>query len=228
MFSNVLTVASAVALAEAGHRGPASLAIDHLSVEHLQQLKSDGATLLGIDVPQPRFGWRLVPTVVGAREVAPAAYQIKLSKVEVTTSAASTTAAATATSAVVWDSGKVASNNTVLVQYPASSSSASTAAAPALTSNTAYTWTLTVWDAQGATATNTAEFHTGLFSRSDWGDARWVTPGLGRNLVRSPTVNLKSPVASATVFVSGVGYFELSVNGVRVGAGRRFDVAWTQ
>ena len=30
------------------------------------------------------------------------------------------------------------------------------------------------------------------------------------------------------MFVVGVGYFELTVNGMRVGAGRKLDVAWTQ
>ena len=31
-----------------------------------------------------------------------------------------------------------------------------------------------------------------------------------------------------SVFVAGVGYFELTVNGKRVGAGRKFDVGWTE
>jgi len=39
---------------------------------------------------------------------------------------------------------------------------------------------------------------------------------------------VQSAVAEATVFVAGVGYFELTANGQRVGQGRKYDVGWTQ
>jgi hypothetical protein len=80
---------------------------------------------------------------------------------------------------------------------------------------------VTSWDAQGAAASADSGFHTGLFHPGDWQPAAWITPGLERNLLRSSSLDIPFAVESASVFVAGVGYFELTVNGKRVGAGRK-------
>ena len=121
-------------------------------------------------------------------------------------------------SSVVWDTGIRASNGTRLVAYNGT--------AP-LESDTLYTWAVQSWDGHGELANSTAAFRTGLFSRADWSTAIWITPGFGRSLLRSPPLRVPpGGVTEATVSVAGVGYFELTVNGKRVGKGRKYDVAW--
>lgn len=77
----------------------ASYTLQHLAVEHLEE-PSDGVTLLGIDVPRPRLSWVLSPRLPDQRGVAQSKYQLTV---------------ATA-GAVIWDSGRVSSNITSLVQ----------------------------------------------------------------------------------------------------------------
>jgi alpha-L-rhamnosidase len=175
--------------------------IQHLRVEHLHEPIGE-VTLLGIDSQNPRFDWILVPHTTTDRGVAQAAYQLKLYSMA---------------DGLLWDSGKVMSNQTY-IKLPTQSKS--------LASDTTHHWSITAWDANGGATSANASFHTGLFDASDW-QGSWITPGLKHNLVRSPSLHIPSTVASASVFISGVGYFELTVNGVRVGAGRKYDVAWT-
>ena len=96
------------------------LTVEHLSVEHLEanQVETDGATLLAIDVALPRFSWRLRPVSSGVRDAVQVSYRIQLFAVT------------TETWKPLWDSGKVNSNNTFLVQYPAT--------APPLSSDTRF------------------------------------------------------------------------------------------
>jgi alpha-L-rhamnosidase len=198
-----------VAAAAAAAPPPAQFTVQRLMVEHLQQpaehntLGAEHDTLLGIDVERPRLSWRLAPAVP-AHGVAQSAYRLVVRSGK----------------KLVWDSAKQSSNRTTFVECCGSA---------VLTSDTRYDWTVTSWDANGAAAPSaSASFHTGLFRASDWENATWITPGLERNLVRSPALHIPSAVASGTVFVAGVGYFELTVNGQRVGAGRKMDVAWTE
>eukprot|EP00662_Eupelagonemidae_sp_cell21_P057799 gene57799-biopygen112428 len=76
----------------------------HLSVEHLLEPPTGSATLLAIDVPRPRFGWRVVPNSTTDRGVAQSAYRLQLAR---------------SGGALVWDSGRVSSNCSVLVELPA-------------------------------------------------------------------------------------------------------------
>jgi hypothetical protein len=85
-----------------------------------------------------------------------------------------------------------------------------------------------------AAVARNASIRTGLLGGATEFQARgaaWLTPGKGRNLLRSPALALPAaaadPVRQATVHLAGVGYFELMVNGARVGPGRKVDVAWT-
>jgi alpha-L-rhamnosidase len=185
----------------------ASYVLQDLSVEHLQA-PADGVTLLAIDVPRPRLSWRLVPLST-LRGVSQSAYRVLVTSID---------------KSVIWDSGRVSSNRTNLVECCALST---------LHSDTEYSWCVTSWDHMGLTTNSSASFHTGLFNGSswrgsDWLGAQWITTGLQKNLLRSPPVHLAAPVASASAFVAGVGYFELRVNGKRVGTGRKFDPGWTE
>jgi alpha-L-rhamnosidase len=68
-----------------------------------------------------------------------------------------------------WDSGKVASDVSLGIAY---------AGAP-LRPATRYTWTVTVWDQNGDTASGSARFETGLMSTdlSAWEGATWIGGG---------------------------------------------------
>jgi alpha-L-rhamnosidase len=203
----IVSAAAAAATAAAAPQAQqlAQFLVTELSVEHL--LASPGVVLQGIDMPHPRLSWRLRPTTTAAvatRGVAQSAYRLVLMSAEGQT---------------LWDTQRQQSNHSVLIKCCGPT--------VVLASNMLYHWNVTAWDGQGVAApTAHAAFRTGMFSRSDW-HGKWITGGLERNLLRSPTVHVPSEVEEATVFVAGVGYFELTVNGHRAGAGRKYDVGWT-
>ena len=106
--------------------------------------------------------------------------------------------------AAVWDSGKVASARSVNVTY---------AGAP-LTSHTNYAWTVTLWDAAGAESAPApaASFETAFLSPAEW-QGTWVRGG---GLFRT-TFTVSKPVVRSRVYISGLGYYVLHINGRRIG-----------
>src|SRR5713101_6717397 len=95
----------------------AQLTVGGLRVEYL-------TNPIGIDVLQPRLSWRIAST---RRNTMQSAYQI-----QVDTSEARLTHGANP----LWDSGKVASDTSVFVEYRG----------PATVSRTRYYWRVRVWD----------------------------------------------------------------------------------
>lgn len=115
---------------------------------------------------------------------------------------------------VVWDSQAVQSNRNFGVVY----------AGPALTSDTVYMWNVTV-TAASASATATNSFVTALYNPQSEFQGTWITGGdAARQLRRQFTV--PAGVVRATVHVSGIGYYILNLNGMKVG-NRQLDVGWT-
>lgn len=155
----------------------AQLAPTELRVEYLKDP-------MGVDTPHPRFFWVPQSAERGARQ---SAYQI------IVTSGTET----------AWDSGKVASDETVQIAY----------AGAALNSGKRYTWRVRWWDQAGrASPWATAHFDTGLFEPSDW-SAKWIRGG---NLMRTEFTLSAKPVR-ARAYVAGIGYYELRLNGKKVG-----------
>ncbi|MFI5841798.1 family 78 glycoside hydrolase catalytic domain [Catenuloplanes sp. NPDC051500] len=171
---------------------------------------------LGVDSRKPRFGWQLAGVQKQAR------YRITVG----------TTPAATG----VWDSGEVASGDSVDVTY----------GGPALTSNTTYHWRVRVWDTQGRSAESTvARFDTGLFAPgTEWqadfiggpaganvDGASWIWYPEGDPAAGVPagdrffrkTVEIAGP---ATLSVTGDDTADVWVNGVRVSSSRRTADSW--
>lgn len=68
---------------------------------------------------------------------------------------------------VVWDSGTVASAQSILNEY----------LGPNLTPRTEYDWTVTIWDNHGETAEGTSRFETGLLSRAFAAASLCALPG---------------------------------------------------
>ena len=106
---------------------------------------------LGIDDSAPRLGWQLEAP---RRGVSQSAYQVRVASVE-----------SRLDDPDVWDSGKVASRESVEVAY----------GGPALTSQTRYVWSVRVWDDSGAASawSAPATFETGLLDADEW-TASWI------------------------------------------------------
>ena len=106
---------------------------------------------LGIDALRPRLSWILES---GDKDQVQVAYQIRVAS-----------SIPLLGSPDIWDSGKVRSNQSVLVEY---------GGAPLL-SRTRYYWTVRVWDASGKPSEWSAPswWEMGLLSRQDW-RAQWI------------------------------------------------------
>ena len=135
---------------------------------------------------------------------------------------------------ILWDSGKISSGESVLVPGKALG----------LKPAQAYFWEVKVWAQDGKESdwSSPAVFKTGLFTGQDWGGAKWIgykdlpaakrqVPGvhgngdkLGDKCVDRSVVPLfrkefdvDKNLVSATLYISGLGQYEASVNGQKVG-----------
>ena len=107
---------------------------------------------LGLDSPQPRLSWVLESNERAQRQ---AAYQILV---------ASSEEKLKASQADVWDSGKVASDQSIQIAY----------AGKPLTSRQRCFWKVRVWDQDGKTADSAPSFwEMGLLQPADW-QAQWI------------------------------------------------------
>ncbi len=178
---------------------------------------------LGVDVARPQLGWVLDSRERNQRQTA---YQILV---------ATTPELLAASKGDLWDSGQVKSAESVHVPYDG---------AP-LRSLLRCHWKLRVWDAAGKASdwSQPAFWEMGLLQPKDW-QARWIGSGPAREprpeagffkstkeltnsshkvnfdgrstLLRKSFVASK-PVRRARACVTGLGYYELSCNGQRVG-----------
>ncbi|MFJ3799068.1 family 78 glycoside hydrolase catalytic domain [Streptomyces sp. NPDC090088] len=159
---------------------------------------------LGVDAARPRFGWRMSSATRGRRQ---SAYRVLV---------ASSAGRLRAGRADVWDSGRVASADSVAVRY----------AGRALKPSTRYHWTVRVWDEDGRAVPDApaAFFETGLLSTdgtTNWDGARWIAMSgkkansAGAPLLRRET-RLRGAVREARLYVSALGVYEAHVNGHRV------------
>ncbi|GAB3409749.1 family 78 glycoside hydrolase catalytic domain [Flindersiella endophytica] len=172
---------------------------------------------LGLDEPNPRFGWHLATTETGHRAVVnQAAYQVR-----VATSADQLAHPATEASDM-WDSGRIESGRSGQVEY----------AGEPLAAFRRYYWAVRVWDTNGQASdwSETAWFETGPLSPADWGEAIWI----GRSRAdRSETSDdeteapapllrkrfqLEGEVESARLYACGLGFGEYFLNGERIGS----------
>lgn len=155
---------------------------------------------IGIDAAQPRLSWVLAGDGLGARQTA---YEILVAGAAENLSPGH---------ADLWDSGKVASDQSASVLY----------AGKALAPGERCFWQVRTWDKDGKTSeySSTASFEMGLLNPSDW-QAQWIgrttevdagpAPMLRRNFL------LDGKVKRARVYVCGLGYCDLRINGKRVG-----------
>lgn len=151
-----------------------------------------------VDTPKPRFSWVLEHTARGQRQTA---WQILVStRPEVN-------------AGDVWDSGRVEGSQNTHVAYNGKP----------LESGCTYYWKVRWWDAAGQASpySRAARFTMGLLNASDW-KGRWIG---GANQLRKEFTLPARPVR-AHAFVSGLGYYELRINGQKVGD-HVLDPGWT-
>ncbi|MEV8021951.1 alpha-L-rhamnosidase [Streptomyces sp. NPDC086554] len=119
---------------------------------------------LGLDVPRPRLSWPLASEEEGQAQ---SAYQVRVA-----------TSPGRLADPDVWDSGKVASGDSVLVPY----------AGPELKARTRYHWSVRVWDTAGKASdwSEPSWWETGLSAASDW-SARWI--GAPASLIGAPALD---------------------------------------
>mgnify|MGYP000918786176 CR=1 FL=1 len=158
---------------------------------------------LGVDTAQPRLSWKLESRWRGQRQTA---YQILVAGSEKMLKD---------DRADLWDSGKVASDQSIHVVY----------AGQPLASRTRCYWKVRVWDADGKTSpfSEVGTWDMGLLTPQDW-KAQWISaPGKDEDkgpqpapLFRKSFLLSETPV-SARVYICGLGYHELRLNGQKVG-----------
>lgn len=156
---------------------------------------------MGIDVRSPRFGWILGHTQRGQKQTA---YQILV---------ATSPESLGLDEGDHWDSGRVAADESALAPY----------GGKPLESGRTYWWKVRWWDAQGnASAWSApARFEVGLLDPKEW-RGTWIAGG---NQLRKE-FKLEGRVVRARAYVTALGYYELRLNGRKVGD-HVLDPGWT-
>ena len=143
---------------------------------------------LGIDTLKPRLSWTLESARRGQKQTA---YQIIV--------------------ADKWDSGKVTSSKSVHVVYRGK----------ALASGEKCSWKVRCWDKDGKVSawSKPATFEMGLLAKNRW-QGKWIGAA-GKNKISAPLLRKEFEVGKtlkrARVYISGLGWNELYVNGKKVG-----------
>jgi len=180
-------------LALAGLPALAGLSPSQLTCEYLDNP-------LGIDNPQPRMSWRLESKQRAQKQTA---YQIL---------AATSEALLKADAGDLWDTGKVASDQSVQVAY----------AGKALSSGQRCCWKVRVWDQDGKISAYSppASWEMGLLAPQDW-QGQWIANTADTNSLPAPFLRhaftLEGKIKQARVYLCGLGYYELHLNGNKIG-----------
>jgi len=152
---------------------------------------------LGIDTPQPRFGWVLESAKRGCRQTA---YQLLLSSSEEKLKN---------NIGDKWDSGKVTSDESVNITYQGTS----------LVSGEKCYWKVRIWnqDEDVSPYSSPVTFEMGLMQPNDW-QGQWIgaEKGISAPLIRKEFA-IEKTITKARVYICGLGFYELYINGSRVG-----------
>ena len=181
----------------------------------------------GVESLNPNLSWKLKST---QDHVVQTAYQIVVAENRVDLSA---------NTGKIWDSKKIYSNQSIQVKFQGK----------ALLAGKTYYWKVKVWDNKNhSTWSSVSTWQMGLLNTADWKGANWIayekladsnvnilpTDGKKDNyndnnvlpLFRKEFKVLKS-VKKATLFIAGLGHFEASINGQKIGD-HFLDAGWTK
>lgn len=164
---------------------------------------------MGINNELPLLSWQIISN---QRNVNQSAYEIMVSD---------DSAVLRTNKGNIWESGKILSKQSLLVKYKGLE----------LLPEKKYYWKVRIWDDKDNRSdwSDMATWQTGLFSKEDWGEAVWIgrKDSTHESLpILRKEFNVKKTIKQATVYVSGLGHFELSLNGKKVGD-HFLDPGWT-
>ncbi|WP_456697141.1 family 78 glycoside hydrolase catalytic domain [Aeromicrobium sp. P5_D10] len=171
--------------------------VSGLSVEHLVEP-------VGIGTDTPRFSWQATSSARGQTQKH---YEIEVSP---GTDGFDDTP--------VWDTGRVTSDEQLLVAYDGDQ----------LASSEAYQWRVRIWDQDGRVSdwSEPATFATGLLKAADW-QASWISPAsdaAGGSYVRGE-FSLPSTPRRAMLYVAGRGNYERGADGNGICCEQDFGLA---
>ncbi|OAS89264.1 MULTISPECIES: alpha-L-rhamnosidase [Metabacillus] len=155
---------------------------------------------LGIDVKKPRISWKMQSDLRGTLQKA---YRIQV------------VVGRDDFMEMLWDTGIVYTDESIQIEY----------GGPDLTPRTRYFYRIKVWDNfdRESSWSTTSWWETGLLDTSEW-KAKWITPSTEQlDPLSEPTFllrkgfNVKKEIISARIYGTGVGLYELFLNGERVG-----------
>ena len=167
---------------------------------------------IGIDVSQPRLSWQITSDETNVLQTA---YQLR---------AALSVSDLIHKNKFIWDSGKIDSSQSVLVAYHGS----------ALRSKQRVYWQVRVWDNHHHVSawSEPSFWEMGLLDPSDW-KAKWISSPWKIDLVHSQPCpyfrkefSANKKIASARIYVTSLGLYELFLNGEKVG-NQLFTPGWT-
>ena len=179
---------------------------------------------VGIDIAVPKFSWQLQSAKRGVMQTA---YRILIAdKIQLLQK----------NTGNIWDSRKINSSQSIQILFKGNK----------LKPATTYFWKVQVWDNKNGVAySSVTNFSTGLFTKEDWSNAAWIgyeeihdtmitVPGvhgpdikrvLGLEKLKQRVVvpmfrksfSINKKISSATVFISGLGQYEMTINGKKAG-----------
>ena len=146
---------------------------------------------IGLDA-LPRFSWKIERD---AQNIVQEAYAIIVRQGE----------------QIMWDSGKVDSAQSVLIEYTGTD----------LEPMTAYSVEISVWDNCGECHRGETAFETGLMGQDNW-QAEWITHGFDAEDTTCPVFCKKIELGGkklrrARIYATALGVYEIAINGKKVG-----------
>ena len=175
--------------------------------------KVDTTSDLIINTPRPRFSWKIrFPNNASQRNIRQRAYQIQLIERD---------------HSYRWDSQEMTSSQSIHVPYTGHED---------LLPSTYYRIRLRVWTTDSDEAsewTRWIQFRTAIFNLHDYLtteiDPMWIgSTQINMNELRKEfEVPWIDGIKSAIVYISGIGYYELYLNGKNVDPSRKLDPGWT-
>ncbi|MDO8836970.1 MAG: family 78 glycoside hydrolase catalytic domain [Vicinamibacterales bacterium] len=152
---------------------------------------------LGIDVAKPRLFWHVESPDRGERQTA---WHVLV---------ASSAESLTAGRGDLWDSGRVDSDETAHIRY----------AGAALASSQQIHWKVRVWDRRGTPSAWSvpATWTMGVLKPEEWKGIWIAAPAATESLLLRRSFEVRGGLRRAVVHVSGLGQYELAINGSKVG-----------